>query len=400
MTSFHFGGLLFYDLSDMNSSSKKCLWLNVYWGLFSNVNSWNSARQLSLPQCCQGLCWVTILESWSAASWNYICIRVFLRFICAVLFTACDLKCGHPREAHKLFDGLSQRDMVIWSALIAGYSRLGCVDEAKVLFYEMRNAGLEHNTVSWNGMITGFNHSGLYSKATSMFQKMHLEGFQPDSATISSVLSAIGDLKDFNMGIQVHSHVVKQGLGPDKCIVSALIDMYGKCSCTLEMSQVFNESDKMDVGAFNALVTGLSQNGLVDNLMEAFRRFKGQGLELNIVSWTSIIACCSQNGKDMDALELFREMQMEGMKPNSITIPCLLPACGNIAALMHGKAAHCFSIRIGISNDVYVGSALMIECMQNVVESNCPSFALKMPNRNLVSSLECHYEGYAMHVKG
>ncbi|XP_024931389.3 pentatricopeptide repeat-containing protein At1g20230 isoform X1 [Ziziphus jujuba] len=308
------------------------------------------------------------------------------------------LKCGHLREAHKLFDGLSQRDMVIWSALIAGYSRFGCVDEAKVLFYEMRNAGLEPNTVSWNGMITGFNHSGLYSEATSMFQKMHLEGFQPDSATISSVLSAIGDLKDFDMGIQVHSYVVKQGLGPDKCIVSALIDMYGKCSCTLEMSEVFNESDQMDVGACNALVTGLSRNGLVDNSMEAFRRFKGQELELNIVSWTSIIACCSQNGKDMDALELFREMQLEGLKPNSITIPCLLPACGNIAALMHGKAAHCFSIRIGISNDVYVGSALIdmyAKCGRIELSQLCFD---KMPNRNLVS-WNAIMKGYAMHGK-
>ncbi|GJY99690.1 hypothetical protein Tco_0517120 [Tanacetum coccineum] len=41
------------------------------------------------------------------------------------------------------------------------------------------------------------------------------------------------------------------------------------------------------------------------------------------------------------------------------TIPCLLPACGNIAALMHGKSTHGFSLRTRILNNVYVGSALI-----------------------------------------
>ncbi|KAM1021288.1 hypothetical protein ACFX13_043147 [Malus domestica] len=45
-------------------------------------------------------------------------------------------------------------------------------------------------------------------------------------------------------------------------------------------------------------------------------------------------------------------MQIEGVKPNFVTIPSLLPACGNIAALMHGKAAHCFALRRGISDNV------------------------------------------------
>ncbi|KAM1012268.1 hypothetical protein ACFX2C_042535 [Malus domestica] len=118
------------------------------------------------------------------------------------------------------------------------------------------------------------------------------------------------------------------------------------------MSRFFDETDQTDVGACDALVTGLSRNGLVDNALEMFRWFKGQGMELNIVSWTSIIASCSQNGKEMEALELFRQKQIEGVKPNFVTIPSLLPACGNIAALMHGKAAHCFALRRGISNNV------------------------------------------------
>ncbi|BFG17582.1 hypothetical protein CerSpe_038560 [Prunus speciosa] len=308
------------------------------------------------------------------------------------------IKCDQIRDARKLFDRVPHRNVIICSALISGYSRRGCVDEAMQLLSEMRDMCLEPNVVLWNGMIAGFNQSKLYADTVAVLQKMHSEGFRPDGSSISSALPAVGHLEDLGLGIQIHGYVVKQGLGSDKCVVSALIDMYGKRACSFEMSQVFHEMDQMDVGACNALVTGLSRNGLVDNALEVFRQFKDRGMELNIVSWTSIIASCSQNGKDMEALELFREMQVEGVEPNSVTIPCLLPACGNIAALMHGKAAHCFSLRRGISNDVYVGSSLIdmyAKCGKIRLSRLCFD---EMPTRNLVC-WNAVMAGYAMHGK-
>ena len=293
---------------------------------------------------------------------------------------------------------MPELDVVSWSALIAGYARQGRVSEAKGVFDEMRNRGTEPNLVSWNGLIAGFNQSGCYSESVLMFQKMYLQGFKPDGTSISSVLPAVGDLEDLNMGVQIHGCVIKEGINSDKCVVSALIDMFGKCACNSKISRVFEEMEQLDIGACNALVTGLSRNGLVDEALTVFRQFKGKGMDLNVVSWTSVIASCSQNGKDMEALDLFREMQIAGVKPNSVTIPCLLPACGNIAALMHGKAAHCFSLRSGISIDVFVGSALIdIYAKCGRIQSSRICFD-QMPTHNLVC-WNAILTGYAMHGK-
>ncbi|KAA8537481.1 hypothetical protein F0562_027089 [Nyssa sinensis] len=308
------------------------------------------------------------------------------------------IKCNHLTDAHKLLDTMPEPDVVSWSALVSGYARQGYVSKAKGAFHEMENLGIEPNSVSWNGIIAGFNQSGRYSEAIMMFQEMHLLGFKPDGTSISSVLPAVGDLENFEMGIQIHGYVIKLGIGMDKCVISALIDMYGKCACTSELSQVFDEMGYLDLGACNALVAGLSRNGLADEALMVFRQFKGQGMDLNVVSWTSMIACCSQNGKDMEALDLFREMQIAGVKPNSVTIPCLLPACGNIAALLHGKAAHGFSLRRGMSDDVYVGSALIdmyAKCGKIQGSRYCFD---GMPNRNLVC-WNAIMAGYAMHGK-
>ncbi|CAN1281919.1 Pentatricopeptide repeat-containing protein At1g20230 [Linum perenne] len=208
-------------------------------------------------------------------------------------------------EARKVFDKIPQPNVVACSALLSGYARKGRVDETKELLCKATELGLQLNLVSWNGMITGFNHSRQYSDAVLMFRNMHSEGFKPDGTSISSVLPAVRGVEMLCWGIQIHGCIIKQGLGQDNWVVSSLVDMYGKCARPKDMSKVCEEMRDMDV-----------------------------------ISWTSMIASCSQNGKDMEALELFREMQMEGIKPNSVTIPCLLPACGNIAALMHDVEEH------------------------------------------------------------
>ncbi|KAK6126641.1 hypothetical protein DH2020_039617 [Rehmannia glutinosa] len=308
------------------------------------------------------------------------------------------VKCDKLIGAHKLFDKMVERDVVSWSALAAGYARKGDVINAKKVFSEVKIFGFEPNTVSWNGMIAGFNQSGCFLDAVLMFQQMHLHGFTSDGTSISSVLPAIGDLGYLNAGTQVHGYVIKIGFAVDKCIVSALIDMYGKCGCALEMSQVFEDIGQADVGACNAMIAGLARHGLVDKALTVFKELQGQGMELNVVSWTSVIACCSQHGKDIEALNIFREMQAAGVKPNSVTIPCLLPACGNIAALMHGKAAHCFSLKRGISGDVYVGSAL-IDMYANCGKIQAARCCFdRMPARNLVC-WNTMLGAYAMHGK-
>ncbi|KAI3964757.1 hypothetical protein MKW92_017609 [Papaver armeniacum] len=308
------------------------------------------------------------------------------------------VKCGEIKDAHMLFDRMGHRDVVSWSVLVAGYARQGYVDEAKKLFNEMRDSGVEPNLITWNGLIAGFNYNGLASESVALLHKMHSEGFKPDGTSISSVLPMIGQLEDLKVGIQVHSYVIKQGLGADKWVVSALIDMYGKCGCASELLQVFKEMAHMDVGSCNALVCGLSRNGRVADALEMFRQFNNQGIKLNVVSWTSMIASCTQNGKDVEALELFGEMQVAGVKPNSVTIPCILPACANIAALMRGKAAHCFSLRRDIFEDVYVGTALIDMYAKCGKLGDAHICFDRMTTRNLVS-WNAMIGGYAMHGK-
>ncbi|XP_010536431.1 PREDICTED: pentatricopeptide repeat-containing protein At1g20230 [Tarenaya hassleriana] len=308
------------------------------------------------------------------------------------------MKCDRMGDAREVFDRISQKDVVTCSALLCGYARKGCSDEVMGLLVEMEKLGVEPNLVSWNGILSGFNHIGCHKEAVMMFQKMHSEGFCPNEVTVSSILPAVGNSEKLDLGRQIHGYVTKQGLIKDKCVASAMVDMYGKCGSGYEILKLYDEIELRETGVSNACITGLSRNGLVDKALEMFELFKEQKLELNVVSWTSIIAGCAQNGKDIEALELFREMQVAGVKPNSVTIPSMLPACGNIAALIHGKAAHGYSVRAGTMDDVHVGSAL-IDMYAKCGRINMSQLIFfMMPTKNLVC-WNSMMAGYAMHGK-
>lgn len=315
------------------------------------------------------------------------------------------LKCDSIVDARLLFDRMTDRNVVSWSIIITGYARRGCVDEALLLLHRMQSSGIEPNLITWNGLISGFNSKNYALEAVLVLKRMWTDGFLPDKITVSSVLSAIGDLEDVTAGTQIHGYAIKQGLESYTGVTSASIDMYGKCHHTSEMIRVFQEMKNSgnildDVACCNALISGLSRNNQIDRSLEIFRELnqRGDKVNLNVISWTSIISSCVQNGKDVEALELFVEMQASGFKPNKITIPCLLPACSNIAILNYGKSIHCFALRGGISDDVYVGSALVdtyAKCGKIKYARMLFDF---MPERNVVS-WNAMFGGYAMHGK-
>ncbi|KAG6499995.1 pentatricopeptide repeat-containing protein At1g20230-like [Zingiber officinale] len=308
------------------------------------------------------------------------------------------LKCAAVADAYQVFDEMSEKCVVVWSSMIAGCATHGRTEEAFQMLDRMRSSGVEPNLITFNGLIVGLNRCGRPHETLPLLRRMHSEGFELDEVSVSSTLSAASDVEDLTMGCQIHGYVIKTRLETKSSVVSALLDMYGKCGCADEMIRVFDTVTTPDVGSCNALLAGLSRNGRVDDALKAFAEFQAQGIKLNVVSWTSIVACCSQNGKDMDALQLFRRMQSAGVEPNAVTIPCLLPACGNVAALLQGKSAHCFSLRKGILADVYVGSSLvdMYAKCGRITDARVVFDA--MPSRNIVS-WNAIVGGYAMHGK-
>ncbi|XP_059077977.1 pentatricopeptide repeat-containing protein At2g13600-like [Cryptomeria japonica] len=74
-------------------------------------------------------------------------------------------KCGRIEDARQVFDKIYQRDVVSWTAMVAGYAQNGYAEKALELFLLMPR----RNVVSWNAIISRFAENGFVGKALEFF---------------------------------------------------------------------------------------------------------------------------------------------------------------------------------------------------------------------------------------
>lgn len=110
-------------------------------------------------------------------------------------------KSGSLESAHKLFNEIPCRnkDIIIWSVIIAGYGKHGHGEIAVSLFNEMVESGVEPNEVTFTSVLHACGHSGLVNEGLSLFRLMlhHRRRLQQDHYTcIIDLLGRAGRLKE------------------------------------------------------------------------------------------------------------------------------------------------------------------------------------------------------------
>ena len=65
--------------------------------------------------------------------------------------------------------------------------------------------------------------------------------------------------------------------------------------------------------------------------------------------------------------DFFENVLGNGLPPCQFTFSSFLSACASVLYLRWGKKVHGHSITIGFEKDVFVGSALLLTCILNVI---------------------------------
>ncbi|CDP11100.1 unnamed protein product [Coffea canephora] len=209
--------------------------------------------------------------------------------------------------ARKLFDGMSERTVVTWTAMISGYTRVGQIGDAILLFEEMSEC--ERDPPFWNSIIAGCTQNGLFSEAISFFRRMVLEENmsrrnRPDQVTVLCALSACGHSGLLQLGKSIHGYVYRNSLSLNKFVSNALVDVYGKCGSLKEARRVFDQT----------------QNP-------------------TLTSWNSMINCYALHGKSESAISVFEEMLecADQVEPDGVTFVGLLNACTHVGLVEQGR---------------------------------------------------------------
>ncbi|XP_072964351.1 pentatricopeptide repeat-containing protein At5g66520-like isoform X1 [Typha angustifolia] len=82
------------------------------------------------------------------------------------------IKCGCIETARKVFDGMVDRTVVSWSAMISGHAMHGQGKKALELFSRMTQAGLQPNGITFVGLLHACSHMGLLEEGRRFFASM------------------------------------------------------------------------------------------------------------------------------------------------------------------------------------------------------------------------------------
>lgn len=206
---------------------------------------------------------------------------------------------SHIPLARQLFDEMSERNVVSWTAFLSGYARSGDISNAITLFDEMP----ERDVPSWNAILAACTQNGLFVEAISLFGKMINEAnVFPNEVTLVCVLSACAQTGNLQLAKAIHAFAYRRSLSFDMFVSNSLVDLYGKCGNLVEASSVFKTANKK-----------------------------------SLTAWNSMINCFALHGRSEEAIAVFEEMMSNDVKPDHITFIGLLNACTHGGLVTKGR---------------------------------------------------------------
>ncbi|KAB1225390.1 hypothetical protein CJ030_MR1G015670 [Morella rubra] len=82
-------------------------------------------------------------------------------------------KCGSVAQGWEVFNGMKEKDRVVWNAIISGLSMNGHVKAAIGLFGQMEKTGIQPDGNTFIGILCGCTHAGLVNEGRRYFNSMN-----------------------------------------------------------------------------------------------------------------------------------------------------------------------------------------------------------------------------------
>ncbi|KAF3777621.1 Pentatricopeptide repeat-containing protein [Nymphaea thermarum] len=309
----------------------------------------------------------------------------------------------------------------LWNKLLNVYSRCGLMTYSFRVFNSMS----ERDIVSFNTVISGYTQRGLFSEALVVYSQIRTSGMVPNSISLSTMLKACASVTAIERIQQVHAEGLKCGLNLDKFVMSSLVDCYFKCKRLDEARVAFDEIDLLDIVSWNIMLAGYASNDCHEQALETFMHMLQSGMSCdsftmtsilgacvqpnhlklgkqlhafavkaglasetpignalitmyskcrdmncasqlffriysaNIISYTALIAGFIENGMNEDAVLFYHHMLDQGVKENEYTFASILKSFSSLSSLQQGRQVHARIVKSGFESDLLVENALI-----------------------------------------
>ncbi|KAL0890417.1 hypothetical protein Bca101_014400 [Brassica carinata] len=203
-----------------------------------------------------------------------------------------------------------ERSVFVGTPLLSMYFKNGGAESAQKVFDVIR----ERDLVLWTEMIVGQSRVGNSECAVQLFVGMYRENNRTDGFSLSSVLGACSDMALLRQGEAFHSLTVKTGFDNVMSVCGALVDMYGKTGEYNAAESVFSLVSDPDLKCWNSMLGAYSQHGMLEKALSFFEQILQNGLTPDAVTYLSLLVACSHSGSTQQGKFLWNQMKERGIK--------------------------------------------------------------------------------------
>uniref|UniRef100_A0A7N0VA73 DYW domain-containing protein n=1 Tax=Kalanchoe fedtschenkoi TaxID=63787 RepID=A0A7N0VA73_KALFE len=219
----------------------------------------------------------------------------------------------------------------VGTALLDSYVKTGCYTEASKVFKTIE----EKDIVAWSAMLAGYAQNFDSVQAVDLFIELGHKGIRPNEYTFSSVINACsGPAAGAEQGKQIHTSSIKSGFSKAVCVSSALVTMYAKRGNIESANAVFTRQEERDLVSWNSMITGFAQHGYAEKGLDVFNEMVKEGIEMDGVTLIGVISACTHVGMVDEGRKYFDLMVKDhGIEPAMEHYSCMVDLYGRAGML-------------------------------------------------------------------
>ncbi|KAJ4952253.1 hypothetical protein NE237_029085 [Protea cynaroides] len=192
----------------------------------------------------------------------------------------------------------------IITSLIVLYSRCGSLESSHKLFNGMENK----NVISWTAMIDAYLKNNCLHEALEVSRSMQLSKHRPDSVTVARMLSACGEMGNLKLGKELHGYVLKRDFELIPFVCAEIVKMYGKCGVIEKAKSVFDAMPSKGSMIWTAIIEAYGFNNRYRDALDLFNQMRSGGFKPNNYTFNVVLTICDQAGFVDEACEIFNSM--------------------------------------------------------------------------------------------
>ncbi|VVA11193.1 PREDICTED: pentatricopeptide, partial [Prunus dulcis] len=312
------------------------------------------------------------------------------------------VQCNLMGDAMELFLKMPKWDVVAWTTLISGYAKNedGC-ERALELFQWMRGSGeVGPNEFTLDCVIRAYGRLGVLCAGKAVHGLLIKYGFEFEESICGTLIEFYCDSEAVHCAKRVYDRLENPCLNASNSLIGGLVLM----DRIEDAERIFCRLKEKNPVSYNLMIKGYAMSGQVDQSKRLFENMKHRTMissntmisliktpfqsnvyvgtslidmysksdnvlyvkemfmklaKKSLVSWNVMIAVYVNNSMPGEAVDLFLQLEVSGIEPDAVTIASVLPACGDLSALLLGKRIHEYVERKRLRPNLLLENALI-----------------------------------------